>query len=105
MRSGNFNISTTSAFTIPASAGLFVDNGSAIVYLGNANVNNNDVYLNGKITLVTGNMYVGPSAGPNNNNDIEYSGSGSSELEIQGGNLTVNGQIRRSSIVTSGVLV
>ncbi len=105
MRSGNFNISTTSAFTIPATAGLYIEHGSASVYLGNGNVNNNDVYLNGKITLVSGNMYVGPSAGPNNNNDIEYSGSGSSELDIRGGNLIVNGQIRRSSIVTSGVLV
>jgi hypothetical protein len=105
MRTGNLNISTTSNFTIPSTAGLYVDNASANVNIANNGVNNNDMYLNGKLTILNGNIYVGPSAAPNFNNDIEYSGSGDSEIDIRGGSLTVNGQIRRSSIVTGGVLV
>jgi len=105
MRNGDFNISTTSAFTIPANAGLYVDNNTVNVYIANSNSNDNDLYLQGKLTLVNGNVYIGPSAAPNNNNDIEYAGSGSSEIEILGGNLVVNGQIRRSPVVTSGVLL
>jgi hypothetical protein len=104
-RPSNFNITTTSAFTIPTTAGLNINNASANVYIGNANSNTNDLYLNGKLTLVNGTIYVGPAAAPNNNNDIEYSSSGSSAIAVQGGTLIVNGQIRRNSSGTGGVLV
>ncbi len=43
-------------------------------------------------------------AAPANNNDIEYSGAGASAIEIQGGNLVVNGQIRRNTSTTNGIL-
>ncbi len=49
-------------------------------------------------------MYVGPIASPNNNNDIEYSGSGASEIDVSGGSLVVNGQIRRPAATTNGTL-
>ncbi len=104
MRTGDLRITTTGSFTIPTTAGLYVNHGSAVVYLGNSNVDNNDVYLNGKISLVDGTIYVGSSAN-NNNNDIEYSASGNSEIEVQGGTFTINGQIRRSTSGTGGVLV
>ncbi|MFN8207170.1 MAG: hypothetical protein U0T82_07150 [Bacteroidales bacterium] len=102
----NFNISTTSTFTIPATAGLYINysNASATnVLIGNSNADNNDLYLNGKLTLVNGNLYVGPVAAPNNNNDIEYAGSGASEIVVQGGNLYINGQVRRSG-TAGGIL-
>ncbi|MCG8698142.1 MAG: hypothetical protein MI922_08815, partial [Bacteroidales bacterium] len=63
----------------------------------------NDVYLNGKLSVIAGDVIVGNS-GNNRNNDIEYSGGGDSEIEIQGGSLTVNGQIRRNPSTTAGVL-
>jgi hypothetical protein len=105
MRTGDLNITTTGTFTIPSTGGLYIDNSSANVYIANNGVNNNDLFLNGKLTILNGNVYVGPAAAPGFNNDIEYSGSGDSEIDIQGGSITVNGQIRRSSIVTGGVLV
>ena len=52
----------------------------------------------------TGSVYVGPSAFPNNNNDIEYSSGGSSTIEVNGGNLFVNGQIRRNPSNAGGIL-
>ena len=41
-----------------------------------------------------------PTSSPDNHNDIEYSGSGASEIDMQGGILYVNGNIRRAG--TSG---
>ena len=103
----DFGISTTTPFNIPATAGLYVDYSNASsrnVLIANSSVNTNDLILDGKLTLVNGNVYVGPVAAPNNNNDIEYSGSGASAIEIQGGNLVVNGQIRRPAASTNGIL-
>ena len=61
--------------------------------------------LSGKLTLINGSIFIGGVA-PNdkNNNDIEYSSSGSSAIDVQGGNLTVNGQIRRNPLNAGGIL-
>ena len=104
---GIFPISTVTAFTIPATAGLTINNTSSNVLIANAAADNNDMYLNGKLTLTagfTGNVYIGQIAAPNNNNDIEYSSGGASAIEVDGGNLTVNGQIRRNPSNTAGIL-
>ncbi len=74
------------------------------ILIGNAANNTGDLLLSGKLTLVRGNVYIGPIAAPANNNDIEYSGGGASAIEIQGGNLVVNGQIRRNTSTTNGIL-
>ena len=103
IRTGDFRITEQSSFTIPATAGLYLDTPSDI-FIANDNVNNNDLYLSGKITLVDGNLSVGRTDWPNNNNDIEYSAGGSAELDIQGGSFTVNGQIRRNVNTDAGVL-
>lgn len=105
----NFTISTTSPFTIPASAGFYVNmpsntNNINILLANDNTVNTNDVYLNGKLTLINGNIYIGQIAAPAYNNDIEYSGGGASAIEVQGGTLVVNGQIRRNPAVTNGIL-
>lgn len=103
LHNNDLRITTTSEFTIPSTAGLYVNSPGNTVYLANGNSNDNDVYLNGKLTIIDGNVQVGNS-GNNNNNDIEYSGGGGSEIDIQGGSLTVNGQIRRNLSTTSGIL-
>ncbi len=74
------------------------------ILIGNANNNNGDLLLSGQLTLINGNVYIGPIAAPVNNNDIEYSGSGASAIEVHGGNLIVNGQIRRNILTTNGIL-
>ena len=103
----DFTISTTTPFTIPSTAGLMIDYTNANnrnILIGNAANNAGDLILSGKLTLIRGNVYIGPIAAPANNNDIEYSGSGSSAIEIQGGTLVVNGQIRRNTSTTNGIL-
>lgn len=105
LRDANLNITTNSTFTIPSTSGLYIDATGRNIFLANDNVNNNDVYLNGKLTIIDGSVYIGETGAPNNNNDIEYSGGGDSEIDIQGGSLTVNGQIRRNASTTAGVLM
>lgn len=106
--STDFTITTTSSFNIPTTAGLFVDyanSGNRNILIANSNSDLNDLYLDGKLTINNGNVYVGAISGNNvNNNDIEYSGGGFSEIEINGGKLFVNGQIRRNTTSTVGVL-
>ncbi len=103
----DFTISTTTAFTIQATAGLYIDysnSGNRNILIANNGSDASDFYLNGKLTLRNGNVYIGPVAFPNFGNDIEYSGGGASEIEISGGNLFVNGQIRRNVSVGNGIL-
>ncbi len=103
-RSGNFNISTTTDFIIPSTAGLTLNTPSN-VYISNS-AGSETVFLNGRLRILGGggNVYIGPSGNTANNADIEYSGSGASLLEIQSGNLFVNGQIRRPLASTNGTL-
>ena len=103
----DFTITTSSPFTIPSTAGLYVDypnnSSNKNIVIANAASDNNDLFLNGKLTIKSGNVLIGNSS--NNNNDIEYSGGGASEIDIQGGSLTVNGQIRRNLATTNGTLI
>ena len=99
----DFSLSTTSTFTIPANGRLSVNQGN--VRIGNGNNNAGDLMLSGKIQVSGGNVYVGSTALGNFNNDIEYSSAGLPEIEITGGNLVVNGQIRRGTTTTLGSLV
>ncbi len=107
--STDFTISTTTPFSIPATAGLYIDLPSNVgnrnILIGNANNNNGDLLLSGKLTLINGNIYVGRTPGTdNNNNDIEYTTSGASAIDIQGGYLQVNGQVRRDPLNAGGIL-
>lgn len=102
-RTGDFNICQGTDFTIPSTSGLTLNTASN-VYISN-NAASETLYLNGKLTVVTaGNVYIGPSGNTANNADIEYSGSGASAIEVQGGNMFVNGQIRRPTATTNGIL-
>jgi hypothetical protein len=103
----DFTISTGTQFRIPATAGLYIDyanSGSRNILIANSTTDNNDLLLDGKLTVASGKVYVGPTGAPGNNNDIEYSGSGASAIEVSGGTLTVNGQIRRPVAASSGTL-
>ena len=105
----DFTISTTTPFNIPATAGLYIDlpgnTGNRNILIGNAANNTGDLLLSGKLTIINGNVYVGRTAGTDaNNNDIEYTSSGASAIDVQGGNLMVNGQIRRNPLNAGGVL-
>jgi hypothetical protein len=76
------------------------------IYLSYSNNDGNDVFLEGKLTLAptnTGTVYIGDPARIRNN-DIEYAGGGDSEIEVNGGNLIVNGQIRRNPSMAGGIL-
>lgn len=104
----DFTISTTTPFNIPATAGLYVNmpanTNNIRILIANSATSTNDVTLGGKITLVNGNVYVGPVAAPANNNDIEYASAGTPTIQVDGGSLIVNGQIRRNPSITEGSL-
>ncbi len=103
-RTGNLTVSTTTDFIIPSTAGLTLNTPSN-VYISN-NAGSEVLYLNGRLRITGGggNVYIGPAGNTANNADIEYSGSGASLLEVQNGNLFVNGQIRRPLASTNGTL-
>ncbi|MCX6256689.1 MAG: T9SS type A sorting domain-containing protein [Bacteroidia bacterium] len=90
------------SISIPASTCLSA-NGGTIVIATTAS-DNADVDLSGKIEIISGAVTVGNSAN-NNNNDIVYAGAGSPTLDLQGGTLFVNGQIRRSTDDGMGSLI
>jgi hypothetical protein len=95
-------LSTTSAFTVPSTACLSATNGT--INLCTANNNAADLLLHGRLELTnSGIVNVGNGTGANN--DIEYSSSGYPEISISGGNLNVDGQIRRNTANTLGSLV
>jgi len=95
----NLTLSTTSAFNVPSTACLSVEAGTVTV--GTAD-NNGDLILSGKLEVIGGTMNIGN--GGAFNNDIQYASAGSPEINISGGQLNVNGQIRRSTTITSGAL-
>lgn len=102
----DFTISTSTNFSIPSTAGLYINyaNGNnKNVLIANNGADASDLLLSGKLTVVSGNVYVGPTGATAFNNDIEYSGT-SSAIQVDGGNLYVNGQIRRSTATTNGTL-
>ena len=106
----DFTISTTTPFNIPATSGLLVNlpsnTGNRNILIGNAANTTGDLLLSGKLTIINGNVYVGSTAGTNNNNnDIEYTSSGASAIDVQGGMLVVNGQIRRDPSNAGGTLI
>ena len=89
----NIPISTTAAFTIPSTACMSVQNGT--VSIGSTN-DNGDLLLQGKLEVLGGTVNIG--TGGNYNNDIEYAAAGTPQIVVQGGQLNVNGQIRRKHI-------
>ncbi|MBK9391785.1 MAG: hypothetical protein IPN68_16940 [Bacteroidetes bacterium] len=105
----HFTISRTTPFIIPATAGLYIDlpsnTGSMDIQIGNFADDNGDLILSGKLSIIRGDVFVGEAGGADvTNNDIEYTSSGSSSIDVQGGTLFVNGQIRRNPSNAGGIL-
>ncbi|MCX7987524.1 MAG: hypothetical protein N2662_11360, partial [Bacteroidales bacterium] len=96
----NVTLSTTSAFSIPATACLSVNNGTATVGTNN---NAGDLILIGRLEVSGGTLNIG--SGGAFNNDIEYASAGAPTIIVSGGVLNVNGQIRRNLSNTSGSLI
>lgn len=103
LSASDLDISTTSTFTIPQTACLHINDAATTVSIADNASNNNDLFLNGKLIIENGTVNIGDPAN-NNNNDIEFSESGSSELTISGGTLFVNGQVRRNTTSLGGIL-
>jgi hypothetical protein len=95
----NLTLSTTTSFSIPSTACLSVQTGT--VTIGTTN-DAGDLLLAGKLEVLGGTVNIGN--GGATNNDIEYASAGLPEINIAGGQLIVNGQIRRGTIITSGSL-
>lgn len=90
----------TTDFSIPSTAALSVQSGTVGVAYGNGNAN---LLLTGKLEVLGGKMEIG-NAAFNRNNSIEYAAAGKPEIFVSGGELYVNGQVRRPSTTTSGSL-
>jgi len=92
----------TRGFTVPLTAGLSVNGGTILVSYGNRDTA--DLILAGKIEVLAGKLQIGDTT-QNINNDIEYANAGFPEIDVSGGTLSVNGQIRRGLATTLGSLI
>lgn len=108
LTNGTFRLTTattitasSTTLTIPSTAALSANGGTIDIATGASNAN--DVTLNGELEVITGTINVGNAANANNN-DIEYASIGTPTIDVQGGTLLVNGQIRRSAVNTNGSL-
>lgn len=108
LTNGTFRLTTaatitasSTSLTIPSTAALSANGGTINIATGANDAN--DVTLNGELEVISGTINVGSSANANNN-DIEYASIGTPTIDIQGGTLFVNGQIRRSAVNTNGSL-
>ncbi len=102
----DFAISAATNLVIPSTAGLYINytnSNNKNVLIASNGADASDLLLSGKLTVVNGNVYVGQVGTSAFNNDIEYSGN-SAAIQVTGGTLTVNGQIRRSTASTNGAL-
>lgn len=93
-------------FTIPSTSRLSLNSAGTINVTTAAN-DASDLLLSGALELTSsatgGAINVGSSAN-NNNNDIEYGVAGGASISVAGGTLYVNGQVRRNTSVSTGVL-
>jgi hypothetical protein len=85
-------------FEIPSTACLKISQGTANVY-----GDDNGIWLDGKLWINGGTLDMINGAG-NGNNYIEYTASGSSEIQVDGGSLLVGSQVRRNIITLDGIL-
>ena len=96
------NLTNAGSFTIPTS-GCLSANGGTINIGGASATNATDLKLDGRLEVLSGSINIG-TPGTNLNNDIEYSSGGTPEIIVAGGNLFVNGQIRRVTTINTGSL-
>jgi hypothetical protein len=95
-------LSTTSPFTIPGTGCLSANIGT--INIGAANNNAADLLLQGRLEVMSSGI-VNIGNGGGSSNDIEYASSGNPEINISGGSLNVDGQIRRNISNNAGSLI
>jgi fibronectin-binding autotransporter adhesin len=94
-------LTTSSAFTIPISGCLSANAGT--INIGAANNSASDLLLQGRLEVMnSGTVNIGNGSG--SDNDIEYAAAGNPEINVSGGSLNVDGQIRRNTTNTLGSL-
>jgi hypothetical protein len=91
-----------SNFDLVASAAIKIEQGTANFAYGNNN--NSDVFLRGKLELVSGVLNIGNSANTSVNNDVIIAGAGNPEFVVNNGTVRINGQIRREVLSQTGAL-
>ncbi|ASB49940.1 hypothetical protein CDL62_12725 [Alkalitalea saponilacus] len=84
-------------FRIPSGTGLYLGSGATARVSGN----NTGIWLDGALTAgFNTNLFINEGV----NNYIEYTSSGSSEINLHQATLLVGSQIRRSELVEEGIL-
>jgi fibronectin-binding autotransporter adhesin len=89
-------------YLITDNAGLTVDASGAIVTIATNSSAAADLKLAGQLRVLQGTLRVG--APDNAGNDLEYASAGAPGLQVTGGTLYVNGQIRRTVANLDGAL-
>jgi fibronectin-binding autotransporter adhesin len=89
-------------YIITDNAGLTVDASNSTVTVATTNDVAADLKLAGQLQILQGTLRVGASG--NAGNDLEYASAGAPGIKITGGNLYVNGQIRRTVANLDGAL-
>jgi hypothetical protein len=94
----------TNNFDVPSTACLSVNAGTCrVAYNSGGGAGAADLTISGKLEILGGTMYIGNNA-DNTANDIEYAAGGTPIIDVRGGSLIVNGQIRRSTTISTGSL-
>jgi fibronectin-binding autotransporter adhesin len=86
-------------YLIPTQSRLWVDGGSVRITSTGANAG---LLVAGTLQVTSGSISI--EGGGSNNNFIEYAGAGSPTIRVEGGELRVGSQIRRSLTSTIGAL-
>lgn len=93
---------SSTPYLITDNAGLTVNATGGTVTIATANNAAADLKLAGQLQVLQGTLKVGASG--NVGNDLEYASAGAPGLKVTGGNLYVNGQIRRTVANLDGAL-
>ena len=100
--SGPTVILSQQPINIPQTGCLSV-NGSTVTII-DADASDRHLTLSGKLEILAGILNIGRQSATRRNS-IEYAAAGSPEIVISGGTLNVNGQIRRSTDISTGALL
>ncbi|MGC4022574.1 MAG: hypothetical protein QM734_11815, partial [Cyclobacteriaceae bacterium] len=91
-------ISNGQDFSVPSTAKLSA-NGGTMQITGTDGI---DLLLSGTLELISGTINVGTTT--TNDNSVEYAATGSPAINVSGGQLNVQGQVRRSVASSQGAL-
>ncbi len=98
----NIHDGAATPYLITDNAGLTVDAPGGTVTVATTNNVAADLQLAGQLQILQGTLKVGSAN--NVGNDVEYASAGAPGIKISGGNLYVNGQIRRTVTNLDGAL-